>query len=162
MTEMRLLSNGRYHVPVTATGGGYSRWQDLALTRWREHAALDHWGVAADVYAFLPHAGRGGGTWYTGSSGLDVSADHRVAGRSDASRGAEMYELILVPIDGSVTSNAGLVEATKLAKLVGARLRLLHVADEMPFVMAAGGFGAMTVDVFATLQNAGKSVATAA
>src|SRR5438309_5008240 len=30
-----LLSNGRYVVMVTAAGSGYSRWCDLAVTRWR-------------------------------------------------------------------------------------------------------------------------------
>ena len=34
--EVQLLSNGRYHVMVTNAGGGYSRWKDLAVTRWRE------------------------------------------------------------------------------------------------------------------------------
>ncbi|HSZ59322.1 MAG TPA: glucoamylase family protein, partial [Tepidisphaeraceae bacterium] len=34
--EVHLLSNGRYHVAVTAAGGGYSRWRDLAVTRWHE------------------------------------------------------------------------------------------------------------------------------
>ncbi len=33
-----LLSNGRYHVMVTAAGGGYSRWNEVALTRWHEDA----------------------------------------------------------------------------------------------------------------------------
>ena len=36
--EVQLLSNGRYHVMVTNAGGGYSRWRDLAVTRWREDA----------------------------------------------------------------------------------------------------------------------------
>jgi cyclic beta-1,2-glucan synthetase len=31
-----LLSNGRYSVMVTAAGSGFSRWRDLAVTRWRE------------------------------------------------------------------------------------------------------------------------------
>ncbi|MEO5559764.1 MAG: glucoamylase family protein [Dokdonella sp.] len=44
---MQLLSNGRYHVMVTAAGGGYSRWRDLALTRWREDVTLDSWGMFA-------------------------------------------------------------------------------------------------------------------
>ncbi|MFC0697447.1 GH36-type glycosyl hydrolase domain-containing protein [Paraburkholderia humisilvae] len=39
-----LLSNGRYVVMLTATGGGYSRWRELAITRWREDATRDHWG----------------------------------------------------------------------------------------------------------------------
>ena len=39
-----LLSNGRYAVMLTTAGSGYSRWQDLAVTRWREDATLDDWG----------------------------------------------------------------------------------------------------------------------
>ncbi len=42
--EVHLLSNGRYHVVVTSAGGGYSRWRDLAVTRWREDATRDCWG----------------------------------------------------------------------------------------------------------------------
>ncbi|MEO7412580.1 MAG: glucoamylase family protein [Opitutaceae bacterium] len=43
--EMHLLSNGRYHIVVTSAGGGYSRWRDLAITRWREDATRDCWGT---------------------------------------------------------------------------------------------------------------------
>jgi cellobiose phosphorylase len=43
--QVHLLSNGRYHVVVSSAGGGYSRWQDLALTRWREDATRDCWGT---------------------------------------------------------------------------------------------------------------------
>ncbi len=42
--EVQLLSNGRYHVMVTNAGGGYSRWKDLAVTRWREDAHLRQLG----------------------------------------------------------------------------------------------------------------------
>jgi cellobiose phosphorylase len=42
--EVQLLSNGRYHVMVTNAGGGYSRWNDLAITRWREDGLRDNWG----------------------------------------------------------------------------------------------------------------------
>ncbi len=42
--EAHLLSNGRYHVAVTSAGGGYSRWRDLAVTRWREDATRDSYG----------------------------------------------------------------------------------------------------------------------
>lgn len=42
--EVHLLSNGRYHVAVTNAGGGYSRWRDLAVTRWREDATRDCYG----------------------------------------------------------------------------------------------------------------------
>ena len=43
--EVHLLSNGRYHVVISSAGGGYSRWRDLALTRWREDATRDCWGT---------------------------------------------------------------------------------------------------------------------
>jgi cellobiose phosphorylase len=43
--EIHPLSNGQYHVMVTNSGGGYSRWQNLAVTRWSEDSALDHDGT---------------------------------------------------------------------------------------------------------------------
>lgn len=42
--EVQLLSNGRYHVMVTHAGGGYSRWKDLAVTRWYEDGTQDNRG----------------------------------------------------------------------------------------------------------------------
>lgn len=44
LPSTHLLSNGRYAVMVTAAGSGYSRWQDLAVTRWREDGTRDAWG----------------------------------------------------------------------------------------------------------------------
>jgi len=43
--EVQLLSNGRYNVMVTNAGGGYSRWKDIAVTRWREDSTCDNWGT---------------------------------------------------------------------------------------------------------------------
>ncbi len=43
--EVQLLSNGRYHVMITNAGGGYSRWKDIAVTRWREDTTRDNWGT---------------------------------------------------------------------------------------------------------------------
>ena len=45
MPEVQLLSNGRYHVMLSNAGGGYSRWKDLAVTRWREDGTCDNWGT---------------------------------------------------------------------------------------------------------------------
>ncbi|MGE6790531.1 GH36-type glycosyl hydrolase domain-containing protein [Pseudomonas guineae] len=39
-----LLSNGRYSVMLTASGAGYSRWRDIAITRWQEDSTRDHHG----------------------------------------------------------------------------------------------------------------------
>lgn len=43
--EVQLLSNANYHLMITQSGGSYSRWQNLALTRWREDATCDNWGA---------------------------------------------------------------------------------------------------------------------
>ena len=43
--EVQLLSNGRYHVMVTNAGGGYSRWNNLSVTRWKEDTTCDDWGT---------------------------------------------------------------------------------------------------------------------
>lgn len=43
--EVHLLSNGRYHVMISNAGGGYSVWNDTALTRWREDPTRDCWGT---------------------------------------------------------------------------------------------------------------------
>jgi cellobiose phosphorylase len=45
MPEVHLLSNGRYHVMMTAAGGGYSSWKNVAVTRWREDATCDQSGM---------------------------------------------------------------------------------------------------------------------
>ena len=42
--KVQLLSNGRYSVMVSSAGGGFSRWHELAVTRWREDTTLDNWG----------------------------------------------------------------------------------------------------------------------
>ncbi|MDI1272869.1 universal stress protein [Polaromonas sp.] len=44
------------------------------------------------------------------------------------------YHQILVPFDGSPTSEKALDEAIRLAGLTGARLRLIHVVDELSYV----------------------------
>src|SRR5690606_6346096 len=43
--ELQLLSNGNYQVMVTNSGGGFSRWKDLSVTRWREDTIKDSYGI---------------------------------------------------------------------------------------------------------------------
>ena len=45
-----------------------------------------------------------------------------------------MYDRILVPIDGSPTSERALAEAAGLARLCAAKLRLLHVMDPLMYI----------------------------
>ena len=44
MPMVHYLSNGHYGLLISNAGGGYSRWHDLALTRWRADTTLDNWG----------------------------------------------------------------------------------------------------------------------
>lgn len=69
-----------------------------------------------------------------------------------------MYTHILVPVDGSPTSDRGLKEAVKLAKLTGARLRLIHVVDELVYATGMDGVGAMTADLIPLLREGGERI----
>jgi cyclic beta-1,2-glucan synthetase len=74
MPDVQLLSNGRYHVMVTQAGGGYSRWNDLAVTRWREDVTRDHWGS----FCYLrerSHTGAPGAAWSTAHHPARKAAD---------------------------------------------------------------------------------------
>ena len=44
-----------------------------------------------------------------------------------------MYERILVPIDGSNVAGLGLERTIETARLCGARIRVVHVLDELVF-----------------------------
>ena len=65
-----LLSNGRYTVMVTAAGSGFSRWGDLAVTRWREDTTCDCWGS----FLFLRDA-KTGDVWSAGFQPSGTEAD---------------------------------------------------------------------------------------
>jgi cellobiose phosphorylase len=69
--EVHLLSNGRYHVMTTNAGGGYSRWRDLAVTRWREDVTRDSWGTF--IYLRDRDTGR---YWSTAHQPALSPADH--------------------------------------------------------------------------------------
>ena len=73
-----------------------------------------------------------------------------------------MYAHILVPVDGSPTSDRGLDEAVKLARLTGARLRLMHVVDQMLYSAGMEGLGTMTADLIPLLREGGEKVLKAA
>jgi nucleotide-binding universal stress UspA family protein len=69
-----------------------------------------------------------------------------------------MYQKILVPVDGSATSDLGLNEATKLAKLTGARVRLLHVVDVLSLAIAGEGMVGTAGDVLAAVRESGRTI----
>jgi len=45
LPKVHLLSNGTYSVMITDRGTGYSRYNDIAITRWREDNTLDRYGM---------------------------------------------------------------------------------------------------------------------
>ena len=101
-----LLSNGRYAVMVTAAGSGYSRWRDLAVTRWREDVTRDLWGsylFLRDVYS--------GAVWSAGHqpSGTEAdsyevtySEDHAEFSRRDGSIATRMTVVVSAEHDAEV------------------------------------------------------------
>ena len=87
-----LLSNGSYSVMVTNAGGGYSRWRDLAVTRWREDTTTDCWGSFCYIRDL-----ESGEFWSAGFHPSGREADHfevtfapdrAVLRRRDGDRGA--------------------------------------------------------------------------
>jgi nucleotide-binding universal stress UspA family protein len=69
-----------------------------------------------------------------------------------------MYQRILVPTDGSTTSEKGLREAIALAKLCGSRIRLLHVVDAISVAVGADGFPSYSTELLPLLREAGDEI----
>ena len=57
-----VMSNGHYSVMVTATGSGYSKWDDLAVTRWQPDPTEDRLGT----YLFISDAETG--EWWSATA----------------------------------------------------------------------------------------------
>ncbi|MCU1236291.1 MAG: glycosyltransferase 36 [Candidatus Solibacter sp.] len=146
--ELQLLSNGRYHVMITNAGGGYSRWRDLAVTRWREDGTCDNWGTFCYIRA-LP----AGDYWSTAFQPVLRAADNYEAIFSDAraefrrrDRGFDTHtEIAVSPEDDielrriTITNNSRLrktIDVTSYAEVVLANATgdALHPAFSNLFV----------------------------
>lgn len=69
-----------------------------------------------------------------------------------------MYKRILVAVDGSSTSNRALGAAIGLAQAFGARLRLVHVVEEMAFLSGYDQFGGYSGDLIRVMRETGAKV----
>lgn len=69
-----------------------------------------------------------------------------------------MYQRILVPVDGSVTSAKGLDEAINLARLTNADLRLVHLVDQLTFYPGLELYGPYPGDLIPMLRETGEKV----
>ena len=125
-----LLSNGRYAVMLTAAGSGYSRWRDLAITRWREDVTCDSWGS----YVFLRdvHSGQVWSAGYQPSGaepdryGVAFSEDRAEITRRDGSVTTKLEVAVSPEADAEVRrvsiANHGIrareIEVTSYAEVV--------------------------------------------
>lgn len=125
-----LLSNGCYAVMMTASGGGYSRWGDIAITRWRGDATRD----AIGSFIFLKDT-VSGRVWSATSQPLPESSgkgdvvfgeDHAEFLQRDAGLTTTMEVIVSGEHDGEVRrislANTGRrpreIELTSYAELV--------------------------------------------
>jgi len=69
-----------------------------------------------------------------------------------------MYQRIIVPIDGSQTSNHALAAALGLARESGGRVRLIHVVEEMAYLTGYDQFGGYAGDLLKVMRETGASV----
>ena len=128
----QLLSNGRYSVMVTAAGAGYSRWRDLAVTRWREDATRDSWGS----YLYLRDR-TSGYLWSAGYQPVGVEPVHYEAEFSEdrvrimrADAGIESSLEIMVAADDDA-------EIRRLTlKNTGSRQREIEITSYAEIVLA--------------------------
>lgn len=68
-----------------------------------------------------------------------------------------VYKRILVPVDGSPTSMAGLNEALRLARDQKAKLKLLHIVDEL-MIFSSSEAGLNIEPVLESMKLAGKRI----
>ncbi len=69
-----------------------------------------------------------------------------------------MYQRILVPVDGSDTSNRALATALGLARPLGARLRLVHVVEEMAYLAGYDPMGGSTAQLLEAMRTNGETL----
>jgi nucleotide-binding universal stress UspA family protein len=69
-----------------------------------------------------------------------------------------MYQRILVPVDGSDTSDKALASAIGLAKESGGRLRLVHVVEELAYLTGYDQFGGYGGDLLKIMRETGANI----
>ncbi len=133
LPRTHLLSNGAFSVMLSAAGSGYTRWRDIAVTRWREDGTCDNWGN----YCFVRDL-QSGQTWSAGYQPSTAEPDSYVArfteDRAEIVRRdgdlTTMLEVLVSPEDNAElrrvsVSNHGLrahdIELTSYAELALAR-----------------------------------------
>ncbi len=73
-----------------------------------------------------------------------------------------MYKQLLVPLDGSPTSEAALTHAIALAQTCGAALSVMMVFDPFPYIAAAAEYGSYQVQLAEDLRLEAEQTVNAA
>lgn len=68
-----------------------------------------------------------------------------------------VYKRILVPVDGSSTSMAGLNEALRIAKDQKAKLKLIHIVDEL-MIFSSSEAGLNIEPIIESMKRGGKRI----
>ena len=68
-----------------------------------------------------------------------------------------MYDKILVPVDGSETSNNGLDQAIQIAKTMHSQLHLVHIVNELIFDYSYSP-GLYATNVIESMRERGKTI----
>ena len=127
-----LLSNGNYGVMLTATGEGFSRWRDMAITRWRAEAAQ----AALGSFLFLRDTASGE-VWSAGvqptRAGADrhraVFCEHHAAFTHQMPRLTTMTEVVVSAEDDAEARRVTLTNS-------GRRAREIDVTSYAELVLA--------------------------
>jgi cyclic beta-1,2-glucan glucanotransferase len=127
-----LLSNGRYTVMITAAGSGFSRWRDLAVTRWREDVTCDSWGT----YIFLRdvHSTR---VWSAGYQPSSVEADsYEVEFSEDRAEIVRLDGTIRTTLEVAVSSEDDAEVRRVSISNLGSRTREIELTSYAEIVLA--------------------------
>jgi cyclic beta-1,2-glucan synthetase len=127
-----LLSNGRYAVMVTGSGSGYSRWRDLAVTRWQEDVTCD----ASGSYVFLRDP-QSGAVWSAGyqPSGAEPDA-YEVEFSEDRVEIARRDGTIATTLEISVSAEDDAEVRRVSVSNLGARVREIELTSYAEIVLA--------------------------
>jgi cyclic beta-1,2-glucan synthetase len=128
----RLLSNGRYAVMLTGAGSGYSRWRDLAVTRWREDVTCDAWGS----YVLLRDA-ESGEVWSAGHQPTCVEADdYEVTFGEDRAEYVRRDGDITTTLDVVVSAESDAEVRRVSISNTGSRVRQIELTSYAELVLA--------------------------
>ena len=129
--DCHILSNGQYSTLVTAAGSGYSRWNGLAITRWRADPTTDDLG--SYIYLRDVHSGA---TWSAGylpvgttpqSYEATFSEDRVEISRQDGTL-KTVLDIIVSPEDNAECRRVSITN-------VGQKVRMIEVTSYSEMVL---------------------------